>query len=162
MPTLPIGTSRHARKTSRHASIVICCQEARDRPRPRDRPIYSSSQFSLIAQPHRANNLLSGRRRSSQMPIGFGLQHAASFNPASNRSRAELAARSVRRDLFEPSSIPTEVGHPFRFEAGHRGEPRLKLSMSAIESRRRPPFAAMQGEVRCLARECQCGSFAKF
>ena len=37
--------------------------------------------------------------------IGRDQQHAASFNPASNRSRTELGDKSVTRDLFEASRI---------------------------------------------------------
>jgi len=51
-------------------------------------------------------------RRSSAHRSGS--QDAASFNPASNRSRAELASRSVTRDLFEPSMIPGHRDHPFQ------------------------------------------------
>ena len=36
-------------------------------------------------------------------------QHAASFNAASNRSRAERGEPSVTRDLFEASGIPGEA-----------------------------------------------------
>jgi hypothetical protein len=43
----------------------------------------------------------------AETPIGRAQQSAASFNPASNRSRAEPVATPVTRDLFEPSSIPT-------------------------------------------------------
>jgi hypothetical protein len=58
-----------------------------------------------LAQPYRPNIPFSRRRNSSRTPIGLDQQHAASFNPAPNRSRAEFAARSVTHDLFEPLSI---------------------------------------------------------
>ena len=53
----------------------------------------------------RANNPLSNRRRRSRTPIGLGQQHAASFNPASNRSRAELAARSITGTYLNPQAF---------------------------------------------------------
>src|ERR1039458_1418366 len=62
-----------------------------------------------MAQPQRAQNTLLGRRRSARTPIGPGEQHAASFNPASNRSRAEIVVTPVTRHLFEASSIPPKA-----------------------------------------------------
>src|SRR3954453_12898664 len=57
-------------------------------------------------RPHGKHRVTSRCRRVDRTPIGLGPQDAASFNPGSNRSRAALAARSVTRDLFEPSMIP--------------------------------------------------------
>ena len=51
---------------------------------------------------------------------------------------------------------------PIPIEAGHPVETGVTLSKSAIESRTRPPFAAMQGEVRCPPRERRCGRFERF
>src|SRR6266478_1566308 len=50
-------------------------------------------------------------RRLPSTPIGLSQQHAASFNPASNRSRAEHGVTSVTRDPFEASEIPLDVAH---------------------------------------------------
>src|SRR5665213_444156 len=94
---------------ARILASLICCQNTCDRPRTRNRPISSSSQFAH-GSTVRANNPLSNRRRRARTPISPDQQHAASFNPASNRSRAELAAGCVTRGLFEPSSISGEGG----------------------------------------------------
>jgi len=69
--TLPVGTSRHARKTPlRSLASLICGQNPCDRPRTRNRPICSSSQFAL-GSTVRANNPLSNRRRWSRTPISL-------------------------------------------------------------------------------------------
>jgi hypothetical protein len=55
--------------------------------------------------------------------------------------------------------IPTEAGHPFRSKPATLWRVVEALSCSATESPDQTPFAAMQGEVRCLPRERRCGRF---
>src|SRR4029077_5572539 len=71
----------------------------------------------------------------------------------------ELADCVIRRKAATDSDGSRP---PIPIEAGHPGEAGLKLSMSAIESRTRPPLRPMQGEVRCPPRERRCGRFEKF
>ena len=89
---------------ARVLASLICCQNVCDGPRIRNRPICSSPQFAH-GSTVRANNPLSNRRRRSRTPISLGQQHAASFNPASNRSRAELAARSMTGTYLNPQAF---------------------------------------------------------
>jgi hypothetical protein len=60
----------------------------------------------LVTPPQAAHDDIVGLQRQVQAPIDRDQQHAASFNPASNRSRAELVAPFVTPDLFEASIIP--------------------------------------------------------
>src|SRR5665213_285690 len=117
---------------ARILASLICCQNTCDRPRTRNRPISSSSQFAH-GSTVRANNPLSNRRRRARTPISPDQQHAASFNPASNRSRAELAAGCVTRGLFEPSSIPPDPHVDYAIKCSvifNNGSPRLGAEMT--------------------------------
>ena len=57
--------------------------------------------------------------------------------------------------------IPTQAGHPFRSKPATLWRVVEALSRSATESPDESPFAATQGDVRCLSRECRCGKFEK-
>ena len=64
-------------------------------------------------------------------------------------------------DAIRPP-IPTEVGHPFRLKPAALVMCRSEALDVGDRIADEAPFAAMQGEVRCLPRERRCGRFEKF
>jgi hypothetical protein len=105
-PMPSVGSSSYAHKTRRTArSRLSVVDELKIHHRRGHRLLPPPTTACGSRKPRREHRMSFRFRRVDRAPITALPQDAASFNPASNRSRAGPVAGSVTRDLFEASGI---------------------------------------------------------